>query len=99
MTEHRDRLLDPADRDELDHRWSAIETGFVEDPGRHVELADDLLADLIERVLDRLQADRERLSTVWRGGDVTTEQLRELLLQYRTTYERFREIGLPDHTT
>jgi hypothetical protein len=90
-----DHLLAPADRDELDHRWTAIETGFVEDPKRHIELADDLLGDVIDRLEAQLKHDRERLSAAWRGGDVTTEQLRELLLRYRDSYQRLRGVVIP----
>lgn len=96
MTPERfDHLLSPADREDLDHRWTAIETGFVEDPKRHIELADDLLGDLISRLQAQLQRDRDRLSTAWKGTDVTTEQLRELLLRYRASYNRLREAVIP----
>lgn len=96
MTSERfDALLPPADRDEIDHRWTAIETGFVEDPQRHIAMADDLLGDLVERLHAQMQHDRDRLTGAWKGGDVTTEQLRELLLQYRAAYERLRDITLP----
>jgi hypothetical protein len=88
-------LLGAADRDELDHRWTAIETGFVEDPQRHVELADQLLGEVITRLQAHLQSDRDRLSGAWRGSDVTTEQLRELLLRYRAAYDRLRAVVVP----
>jgi hypothetical protein len=94
-TEQFDHLLKPADRDDLDHRWTAIETGFVEDPARHIEMADDLLGDLIGRLQAALEHDRDRLSGAWKGSDVTTEQLRELLLRYRASYQRLREIVVP----
>ncbi|HSK90055.1 MAG TPA: hypothetical protein VK875_01965 [Euzebyales bacterium] len=90
-----DRLLASEDRDDLDRRWTAIETGFVEDPRRHIELADDLLGDLVARLQARMQADRDRLSAAWRSGDATTEQLRELLLRYRAAYLRLREVTVP----
>lgn len=94
-TDAFDHLLAPDERDELDHRWTAIETGFVEDPKRHIEMADDLLGAVIDRLDAQLNHDRERLSAAWRGGDVTTEQLRELLLRYRASYQRLRGVVIP----
>lgn len=98
MSASYDPLLPAADRDEVGHRWTAIETGFVEDPERHLSMADELLGDVIARVSGVLGSDRERLGKTWRAGDVTTEQRRELLLRYREAIQRLAGTAAPSGT-
>jgi hypothetical protein len=78
-----------ADADELDARWTDIQADFVDDPRRAIEKADELVADVLDRVTSRFAEQRSMLEGQWRrGDDVTTEQLRLALRQYRSFFRR-----------
>jgi hypothetical protein len=42
------RQLDPADRDRYTQRWQAVQTDFVDQPGRALEEADQLVTDVMQ---------------------------------------------------
>jgi hypothetical protein len=78
-----------ADADELDARWTDIQADFVDDPRRAIEEADELVADVLDRVTSRFAEQRSMLEGQWRrGDDVTTEQLRLALRHYRSFFRR-----------
>jgi hypothetical protein len=80
----------PADRvQELRSRWNTIQTGFVDEPRKAVEEADELVAQAIQHLAETFTTARNRLEEQWdRGGDVSTEELRVALKQYRTFFQR-----------
>src|SRR5262245_10240395 len=58
-------------------RWEAIQTGFVDEPRGAVEHADELVAQVMQRLAEGFADERERLEQQWgRGEDVSTEDLR-----------------------
>jgi len=66
-----------------------IQTGFVDQPRRTVEQADELVAEVMQRLADGFAAERERLEEQWgRGEDVSTEDLRIALQRYRSFFQR-----------
>jgi hypothetical protein len=70
-------------------RWEDIQTGFVDEPRRAVEQADQLVAEVIKRVAEVFAEERGKLETQWsRGEQVDTEQLRVALKRYRSFFER-----------
>ncbi len=70
-------------------RWEEIQTGFVDDPRRTVEQADELVAEVMRRLAENFAAERERLEQQWgRGEDVSTEDLRVALQRYRDFFQR-----------
>lgn len=78
-----------ADADDLDRRWTDIQADFVDDPRRAIEEADQLVAEVMGRVTDRLAEQRAMLEATWQDGDgVDTEQLRLALRHYRSFFER-----------
>jgi hypothetical protein len=74
-------------------RWSAIQTGFVDEPRKAVEEADTLVAELMKRLAEVFADERRRLETQWERTDqVSTEDLRLAMRRYRFFFERLLSI-------
>ena len=74
---------------ELRKRWTDIQAGFVDEPRRAVEQADGLVAEAIKRLAETFASERDQLEGQWdRGGDVSTEDLRQALQRYRSFFSR-----------
>ena len=70
-------------------RWDTIQAGFVDEPRRVVEQADELVATTMKRLAEIFAAEREKLEQQWaRGDDVSTEDLRLALRRYRSFFGR-----------
>jgi len=87
--EAREPLL-PSDQSErFTSRWQEIQAGFVDEPQQSVEQADALVADLMQRLAAIFSDEREQLEAQWaQGDDVSTEDLRVALMQYRSFFDR-----------
>ena len=71
------------------YRWQELQTGFVDEPRRTVEQADELVAQVMQRLAESFASERERLEGQWgRGEDVSTEDLRVALQRYRAYFRR-----------
>jgi hypothetical protein len=88
------RPLFPADvADEFRTRWDRIQTGFVDEPRNAVQQADELVAQVIQRLADSFAQERSRLENQWdRGEQVNTEDLRVTLQTYRSFFHRLLAI-------
>ena len=85
----RTALFEPAQLNEFKGRWSEIQAGFVDEPRRAVQQADTLVSDVIARISDSFGRERTQLEQQWdRGGDVSTEELRQALQRYRSFFSR-----------
>jgi hypothetical protein len=74
-------------------RWTDIQTGFVDEPRRAVERADELVAEVIKRLADSFAQERSGLEGQWgRGDNVSTEELRVALQRYRAFFDRLLSI-------
>jgi hypothetical protein len=74
-------------------RWSAIQTGFVDEPRRAVEEADTLVAELMQRLAEGFATERRQLEGQWeRSDNVSTEDLRLAMRRYRSFFERLLSI-------
>ena len=70
-------------------RWDQVQASFVDDPRRAVQDADNLVASMVKRIAEQFAEQRGKLEGQWsRGDDVTTEELRRGLRQYRSFFER-----------
>jgi hypothetical protein len=80
----------PADvNSDFQGRWETLQTGFVDEPRRTVEEADQLVAEVMQRLAEGFAAERERLERQWgRGEDISTEDLRITLQRYRAFFQR-----------
>jgi hypothetical protein len=82
-------LFSEQDARELWSRWDTIQTGFVDEPRRAVEDADQLVARVIKHLAQSFADERRHLEEQWsRGGDVSTEDLRVALQRYRSFFDR-----------
>jgi hypothetical protein len=87
--EGREHLFPAGELDGLRARWSAVQTSFVDEPRRAVEEADQLVASIIQRVVETFADQRQKLETEWgRGEEVSTEDLRQSLRKYRSFFDR-----------
>jgi hypothetical protein len=75
--------------DDMRTKWENIQTGFVDDPRVSVQHADELVAMAIKRLAESFADERAKLEQQWsRGGDVSTEDLRQALQRYRAFFQR-----------
>lgn len=82
-------LLPEGQGAELQARWEAIQTRFVDDPRSAVEEADALVASTMQQLADSFASAREDLEGQWsRGEDISTEDLRVALQRYRSFFRR-----------
>jgi hypothetical protein len=82
-------LFSETDIGDLRSRWSDVQAGFVDEPRRSVEQADQLVATVIQRLAERFANERATLERQWEGGDnVSTEDLRVALQRYRSFFGR-----------
>jgi hypothetical protein len=74
-------------------RWSAIQTGFVDEPRKAVEEADTLVAEVMKHLAEVFAGERRQLESQWERADqVSTEDLRLAMRRYRSFFERLLAI-------
>ena len=82
-------LLPADENNSFQRRWEELQTAFVDDPRRTVEQADELVAQVMQRLAEGFAAEREQLEAQWgRGEDISTEDLRVALQRYRAFFQR-----------
>jgi hypothetical protein len=87
------QLFPPDERQDLESRWNDVQSRFVDEPRTSVEEANELVGELMERLVSGFQAERTELEEQWdRGDEVTTEDLRVALQRYRTFFARLLEV-------
>ena len=81
------------DEENFRSRWNGIQTGFVDEPRRAVEQADELVAELMQHLARNFSDQRSNLETQWqRSEQVSTEELRGALRRYRSFFDRLLSI-------
>jgi len=74
-------------------RWSAIQTGFVDEPRKAVEEADTLVAQVMKQLAEVFAEERRQLESQWERADqVSTEDLRLAMRRYRSFFERLLSV-------
>jgi hypothetical protein len=92
-TDGEGELFSASERDELEQKWNDIQARFVDEPRGSVEEANALVSDLMDRLVSSFSEQRDRLEEQWdRGDDVTTEDLRMVLMRYRSFFGRLLEV-------
>lgn len=82
-------LFERRELDDFNGRWSEIQASFVDEPRRAVEQADALVSDVIADITDSFGKRRAQLEGQWgKGGDVSTEDLRQIFQRYRSFFSR-----------
>jgi len=78
---------------DLRARWHQIQADFVDDPKASVQKADELVATSIKRLAEMFASERSNLESTWsRGGEVSTEDLRQALRRYRSFFDRLLSV-------
>jgi hypothetical protein len=78
---------------DLRRRWDQVQTGFVDEPRKAVQQADELVGSAIDRLSQSFTEQRKTLEGQWdKGGDVSTEDLRQALRKYRAFFQRLLAI-------
>ena len=86
------QLFSDSDREQLRDRWESVQQEFVDEPKHAVQDADTLVAETIQRIAETFSSARGALEERWsRGDDVSTEDLRITLQQYRSFFNRLLE--------
>lgn len=82
-------LLSAQETGEFRSRWSSIQTAFVDEPRKTVEQADELVAEIMQRLAKSFSDQRANLEAQWDGSEeVSTEELRRALRRYRSFFDR-----------
>jgi hypothetical protein len=69
-------------------RWNEVQAKFVDEPGSSVREADGLVAELMAKISEKFASERTTLEGKWNQGDVSTENLRQILQNYRAFLNR-----------
>ena len=74
-------------------RWDALQVGFIDEPRKAVEQADNLVATAMKRTAEIFAEERARLEHQWdRGDNVSTEDLRVAMRRYRSFFRRLLSV-------
>ena len=87
-------LFSPGEAQEFRVRWDAIQAGFVDEPRRAVEQADNLVAGTMKRLAEIFADERSKLEGQLDRGEsvVSTENLRLALRRYRSFFGRLLSV-------
>jgi len=92
-SKQRAPLFPDAELGDFRHRWQNVQAGFVDDPRTAVRQADELVASVMKRLADVFADERSKLEHDWdKGGDVSTEDLRQALQRYRSFFDRLLSV-------
>jgi hypothetical protein len=81
------------DTQDFRSRWEKTQIGFVDEPRKAVEQADELVADAIKRLAEMFASERQKLEAEWDKNDnVSTEDLRVALRRYRSFFDRLLSV-------
>ena len=86
-------LFSDQESDELRRRWESVQAGFVDEPRRAVEEADELVQRVMDRLSKGFKDQREHMESEWGDRDeVSTEDLRVALRHYRSFFDRLLNV-------
>jgi hypothetical protein len=92
-TEANTPLFAANDAQDFRSRWERVQTGFVDEPRKAVEQADELVANAIKRLAEVFAGERQKLEAEWDKNDnVSTEDLRVALRRYRSFFDRLLSV-------
>src|SRR5579864_1302733 len=81
------------DTQDFRSRWEKIQIGFVDEPRKAVEQADELVVSAMKRLAEVFAAERQKLEAEWDKNDnVSTEDLRVALRRYRSFFDRLLSV-------
>jgi hypothetical protein len=75
--------------DSFRSRWSSVQVGFVDDPRRAVDEAEQLVTDVIADLVDGFRQHRQRLDA---GREGSTDDMRIAFQRYRDFFDRLLNV-------
>lgn len=84
-------LFAPETADDFRSRWDSVQIGFVDDPRKAVQQADELVAQVMKNLAGKFADERqgfEAQMTSGEAGAASTENLRVALRNYRSFFQR-----------
>ena len=82
-------LLGEQESGKFRERWEECQRSFVDEPRDSVKQADELVAEVMQKLARQFAETRSGLERQWdRGSDVSTEDLRVALQRYRDFFNR-----------
>ena len=82
-------LLNREDSERLCTRWNEIQGKFVDEPRDAVHQADELVTEVVQKIIKMFAGEHTSLDSQWnQGKDVSTEDLRKALQHYRSFFNR-----------
>jgi len=82
-------LLNREDSEHFRTRWNEIQGKFVDEPRSAVQQADALVSEVITQITQMFAHEHGALEGQWKqGNDVSSEDLRQALLRYRSFFNR-----------
>ncbi|MCT2583428.1 hypothetical protein [Actinophytocola gossypii] len=81
-------LFGAGDVERFRARWRELQADFVDDPGRAVQGADELVGEVMRALSEIVSEHKRALETGWRGGAGETEDLRVALRRYRSFFDQ-----------
>lgn len=82
-------LFKHEDSEKFRTRWNEIQGMFVDEPRVAVQQADTLVSEVMEQINQMFTSEHGSLEGQWnKGEDVSTEDLRKALQQYRSFFNR-----------
>ena len=82
-------LLSREESEQLRTRWYEIQGMFVDEPRAAVQQADELVSEVVQKIIKIFASEHSSLEGQWNQGiDVSTEDLRKALVQYRAFFNR-----------
>lgn len=86
-------LFAQSDTQDFRSRWEKVQIGFVDEPRKAVEQADELVASAIKQLAEVFATERHKLEAEWEKTDnVSTEELRIALRRYRSFFDRLLSV-------
>jgi hypothetical protein len=83
------QLFPPETADAYRGRWDAIQIAFVDDPGKAVREADELVAEVMQGLADSFAKARSGFEAeIGQSGNASTEAMRVTLQRYRSFFQR-----------
>jgi hypothetical protein len=73
---------------EFREQWDATQIGFVDNPRRAVQRADELVTEAMKALTQSVADERARLDAQINGDQASTEHLRLALQRYRAFFQR-----------
>ena len=93
QSERSDPLFARQETEDFRQRWQRVQTGFVDEPRKAVQEADELVAAAMKRLAEIFAAERDKLEHEWdKNENVSTEDLRVALRRYRSFFDRLLSV-------